>query len=477
MENEIFQGLLLEALVENVPCRVTIDTGSSITIVNSTLLPSLNIPIENIKPVRNSIRTVTGDKVPLVGRGQMTITVSNTKFIYVWIGDVTEDVILGLDFMTLHRCQLDLEHSSICVGGEYVSLLYNGKRDAKCYRVVVSTAVIIPPRTEVIVKGSVRGTKSVKGYCTIEPCKHNVPDVLVGKVLANLDNCCVPVRVLNIADKPRKIKRGVCLARCETVSGDDVFGEGTDEELRMNENELPTSEDGLPNHLHSPYNRSVCSLQNEEEQVLLKNFLCEYSDVFSKSASDIGQTNVVKHSIFTGDHPPIKQQARRMPRVKGEEAGRAVDDMLKDGIIEQSTSPWSSPIVLVRKKNGTTRFCVDYRKLNNITRKDSYPLPRIDDTMEALQGATWFSTLDLKSGYWQVQLSPEAIEKTAFSVAGHGHWQFKVMPFGLCNAPATFDRLMEHVLAGLSWKICLVYLDDVIRPVYTANYFDTALVI
>ena len=236
---------------------------------------------------------------------------------------------------------------------------------------------------------------------------------MVGKVLANLDNCCVPVRVLNIADKPRKIKRGVCLARCETVSGDDVFGEGTDEELRMNENELPTSEDDLPNHLHSLYNKSICSLQNEEEQVLLKNFLCEYSDVFSKSASDIGQTNVEKHSIFTGDHPPIKQQARRMPMVKREEAGRAVDEMLKDGIIEQSTSPWSSPIVLVRKENGTTRFCVDYRKLNNITRKDSYPLPRTDDTMEALQGATWFPTLDLKSGYWQVQLSPEAIEKNS----------------------------------------------------------------
>ena len=106
----------------------------------------------------------------------MKITMGNTKFIHdVWIGDITEDVTLGLDFMTLHPCQLDLEHSSICVGGEYVSLLYNGKRDAECYRVVVNTAVIIPPRTEVIVKGSVCGAKSAKGYCTIEPCKHNVP--------------------------------------------------------------------------------------------------------------------------------------------------------------------------------------------------------------------------------------------------------------------------------------------------------------
>ncbi|CAB3978637.1 Retrovirus-related Pol poly from transposon [Paramuricea clavata] len=220
----------------------------------------------------------------------------------------------------------------------------------------------------------------------------------------------------------------------------------------MNENELSTSENELPKHLHSLYDRSVRSLPNEDEQRLLSHFLCENSDVFSKDATDIGQTNVVKHNIFTGDHPPIKQQARWMPRVKREEAGRAVDEMLKGGIKEPSTSPWSSPIILVRKKNGTTRFFVDYRKLNNITRKDSYPLPRIDDTMGALQGATWFSTLDLKSGYWQVQLSAEAMEKTAFSVTGLGHWQFKVMPFGLCNAPATFKRLIEHMLAGLSWK-------------------------
>ena len=107
---------------------------------------------------------------------------------------------------------------------------------------MVSTAVSIGPRTEVIVKGSIRGTKPVNCYCAIEPCKHNVPDILVGKVRANLGNRCVPVRVFNIAVKPRKIKLGTCLARCETVSCDDVFGEGNDEELAIDENDLPTGE-------------------------------------------------------------------------------------------------------------------------------------------------------------------------------------------------------------------------------------------
>ena len=125
------------------------------------------------------------------------------------------------------------------------------------------------------------------------------------------------------------------------------------------------------------------------------------------------------------------------------------------------TGPWSSPVVLVTKKDGGTRFCVDYRRLNDATVKDAYPLPRIDDTLDMLAGKQWFSTLDLASGYWQVSLSREARVKTAF-VTHSGLFQFKVMPFGLCNAPATFERLMDRVLQGLRWSRCLVYLDDII---------------
>ncbi|GBN50517.1 Retrovirus-related Pol polyprotein from transposon 297 [Araneus ventricosus] len=135
--------------------------------------------------------------------------------------------------------------------------------------------------------------------------------------------------------------------------------------------------------------------------------------------------------------------------------------MVDNGIIEESSGPWASPIVLVKKKDGSTRFCVDYRKLNEITIKDSYTLPRIDGTLDCLNGSQWFSTLDLKSGYWQVEIQPEDKEKTAFTT-GQGLWQFKVMPFGLCNAPATFERLMETVLRGLTSEACLVYLDDII---------------
>jgi hypothetical protein len=124
-----------------------------------------------------------------------------------------------------------------------------------------------------------------------------------------------------------------------------------------------------------------------------------------------------------------------------------LDDVKGKGVIEESEGPWSSPVVLVRKKNGDLRFCVDSRKLNDVTKKDCFPLPRIDDTLDTLAGAKWFSTLDLKSGYWQVALHPDDKEKTAFPT-GQGLWQFTVMPFGLCNAPATFERLMGVRSAG-----------------------------
>ncbi|GFX06735.1 hypothetical protein TNCV_1753381 [Trichonephila clavipes] len=127
---------------------------------------------------------------------------------------------------------------------------------------------------------------------------------------------------------------------------------------------------------------------------------------------------------------------------------------------EPSSSPWASPIVLVRKKDGSTRFCVDYRRLNDVTKKDSYPLLRIDDTLDIFAGNTWFSTLDLKSECWQVELHPD--DSTRAFTTGQGLWQFKVMPFGLCNAPATFECLTETVLGGLSYEACLVYLDDII---------------
>ncbi len=138
------------------------------------------------------------------------------------------------------------------------------------------------------------------------------------------------------------------------------------------------------------------------------------------------------------------------------------------GVIEPCQSSWASSVVLVTKKDGTTHFCMDYRKLNDVTRKDAYPLPRIDNTLDALCRSQYFRMLDLYSGYCQVEMDKQDIDKTA-CVTRQELFRFIVMPFGLCNAPATFERLMELVLKDLNWKVCLIYLDDII--VYGAGFY------
>ena len=198
-----------------------------------------------------------------------------------------------------------------------------------------------------------------------------------------------------------------------------------------------------------------------DEQKRLENLIRTYADVFALDPGELGTTDVVKHTINTGDHPPIKQPLRRTPFALRSKVDKLVQEMLSQGVIEQSRSPWASPVVLVSKKDGGLRFCIDYRQLNRITKLDEFPLPRIDDTLDLLAGCKFFTTLDLAAGYWQVAMNPSDQEKTAFTTYS-GLYEFKKMPFGLVNAPATFQRLMEVVLSGLAREGCLVYLDDVL---------------
>lgn len=167
------------------------------------------------------------------------------------------------------------------------------------------------------------------------------------------------------------------------------------------------------------------------------------------------------HNIETGDATPIRVQGRPHTPLEHEAISAFVKDALRDGIIEPSDSPWSFPLLLVKKADGNLRVCVDFRQLNRVTRKNAYPLPRIDDCYQFLQHARFFTTLDLKSGYWQVQLTPTAAPKTAFT-SRTGHYHFKVMPFGLTNAPATFQRMMNEILAPFVDRFVLVYLKDIV---------------
>ena len=174
----------------------------------------------------------------------------------------------------------------------------------------------------------------------------------------------------------------------------------------------------------------------------MKTLLTEYRDVFALADDELGCTSVVQHSIDTGDHAPIKQYPRCTPFVQRAQIAKLVTDMERKGVISPFVSPWASPVVLVAKKDCSTSFCVDFGPLNAITKKDVYPLPRIEDILDTLGRAQNFSTLDLSAGFWQIPLKPADKEKTAFTTHC-GLFEFNQMPFGLCNAPATFQCLRD----------------------------------
>jgi hypothetical protein len=193
----------------------------------------------------------------------------------------------------------------------------------------------------------------------------------------------------------------------------------------------------------------------------LQALLSEYGDIFAQSSSDLGRSQVATHRIDTGDHSPVNVPPYRLSPANRDEIERQIHSMMQSGVVRPSRSPWASPVVLVDKPDGSKRFCVDYRKVNACTKKDRYPIPRVDDSLDILSGKQYFTTLDLMSGYWQIPLAEDDIEKTAF-ITPVGLFEFTTMPFGLCNAPSSFQRAMDSVLAGLKWRSCIVYLDDIL---------------
>ena len=207
---------------------------------------------------------------------------------------------------------------------------------------------------------------------------------------------------------------------------------------------------------------SVLSVEEKEE---LCGMLLEFDDVFSVEDGERGETDLVEFSIDTGDAGPKRQPPRRVPFAVRQEIARHLREMQDRGVIQPSSSPWASPVVLVRKKDGTMRFCVDYRGLNALTKPDKFPLPRIDDLLDQLGKSQYFTTLDLASGYWQIRVEERSREKTAF-VTHEGLYEFLVMPFGLTNAPAVFQRLIQRVLSGLNpgefKRFVEAYIDDII---------------
>lgn len=414
-----------------------------------------------LEPNYSNLRMANGDLVVPEGQTVLPFKIKGEIIEHrAIVADIDAQMILGFDFLREHNCQLHLGEGTLTLGDQKLVCDIDSDQSS-VFKISIQETLSIPPRSEMIIEGKVHPNLNDKELL-IDGTKHNLQQsgLLVARCLVKPKECKVPIRVINVSDQELKIYKDTSAAIAEiepNVSG---------VETKNDTNIEPAVDTSFTNYMKPLWDSCTKNLSIEQQE-MVRDLLQKHIKVFAKSKTDLGKTNIVSHKINTGDARPIKQQPRRIPLHKKEAAREEVQRMLKAGIIEPSSSAWSAPIVLVTKKDGSIRYCIDYRKLNEVTQKDSYPLPRIDDSLDALRGSQWFSCLDLASGYWQVAMDPKDKEKTAF-VTTHGFYQFKVMPFGLCNAAATFERLMENVLAGLNFEICLLYIDDII--VYSKDF-------
>ena len=457
----------LRAQLGGKQVAVLLDTGCEHNLCARRVMPEAQL-----QSTSQRLYAANGTAIPLLGEVTATLKIDRKEFrVNFLVTDAVQEVILGIPFLTQKRCHWDFGRSQLHVEGVTVQL-HSRPKLQNVRRIYVADDTVIPARHigTVPVQVSLPDLKTVAPGWVVEPRK--LPSGLAGaRTLLDDTSLETSLRVMNLSDRDRHISRGVWIGDAEAVAiCADLQREvrsakqGTDED-RMTEQlsgaGVLTQQFPSADHVQCVIDKLPEQL-TKEQKLAAADCIRQNADVFSRNDDDIGRTHVLSHTIDTGSSRPVKQQLRRHPQAYLPVIDEHVEDMRRRDIIEPGTGPWASNVVLVRKPDSSLRFCVDFRSVNALTLKDAYPLPRIDSCLEALGSAKYFSTLDAGSAYWQVPMADEASrDRTAF-VTRQGLWRFKVLPFGCCNAPAVFQRLMDIVLAGLQWQICLAFLDDVI---------------
>ena len=463
--------LTAEATINNIPGIVLLDTGSGVTIISSRHWSVIGSP-DSVRPYQGPIiQGPDGSSIGPVGHVLVDVTMAGVTIQQPAIlADAFHHlVLLGMDYMKTIGLVLDLQankmwlraqpHTSYPISSD---LTQAGRLDVP----VVSTenrsiapyhmAFIQVHVPRCITSSSWDASISGKSSC-----------VATANSLIRFVDRQSFVQVANCSSRPQYVHIGQRLALADLyfdfsdVTSPSSSSSPISSSSTSSASLIVSSLQSVDSSFSSDF---LLSLRFDDSdltspQILeLKQLLLQYHRCFRDQP---GRTSLIHHHIDTGTTKPIKLRPYRVSPHRQQLISQQITQMLADDIIEHASGPYAAPVTLQPKKDGSLRFCVDFRQLNAVTIRDVYPLPRVDDTLDQLRDARYFTSLDLRSGFWQIELDHESRSKTAF-VTHAGLFQFKVMPFGLTNAPATFQRLMDLVLGGLKWSCSLVYLDDII---------------
>ena len=459
-------SLTVEIDVEGKPISFLVDTGAASTIIDLSLFESL---FEKNFALLEYDQTfwACGNLIDACGRVKLNFSLGEVRVPqWVTIVDLGSPMaLLGLDFMRQNEVKLNLGTRVMTLHEEEIPLSSKLEFPRVC-QLIVDKEVVIGGRSECLVftcfkdklDREVGNLAQVAVSCEFS-YKFAERGVYVVPGVVDPLNRKIPVMIINCSNEDLVLSAGFGVA--SLVPCDSLYPMY---DVRISNSERDSQEvlDKLPDCLEGLLTGDEILDMSDKQRSRARAVLLEFADVFSKPGDALGRTSLVQHHIRTKSDKPVKLRPYRMDWNKRRVAEQEIQSMLQQGVIQPSDSEYCSPVVLVRKKDGTWRFCVDYRKLNEITEGDSYQLPLIEDILDSLGGSRFFSTADLKSGYWQIEMYPEDKKKTAFGIPGLGLYEFCVMPFGLKGAPACFQRLMEKVLRDVIWKKCLVFLDDIL---------------
>eukprot|EP00731_Ephydatia_muelleri_P039166 Em1164g1a len=404
----------IRGVIGAVGVDFVIDTGAAVSLVRRDVWEQIvkgdcTLVLEQWAGRR--LVAVNGAPLSVSGCKKVDIFLNGMPFkvMCVVTDDIMVEAILGLDFVNAHNGIIDCGSKRLTFPSRNISVplqMQSCPLQQNPIGLIVKEKIVIPAASEVELMVDL-ATPVAKGTWVVTGNTSARHGVMVAHAVVCPNAKPVPVRVVNPREEIVVLKKGTEIAHMELLEQDPVIEISTVAE-KFN---ISREDQSLLWEMVSRVGDDV----NKDEKEELFSLLLEFADVFSLSTKNLGHTKVLQHRIDTGNAQPVHLPPRRIPHARREELKEMLRDMLEKNAIEHSDSPWSSPIVLVKKKDGTTRFCVDYRKVNEVTRKDAYPLPRVDDTLDTLAGSKFFSTLDLTTGYWQVEVAPEDQPKTAFT--------------------------------------------------------------